>query len=640
MICPNCQADAQDYPYCPYCGQPTGTPTDESVDKARRRARRRRFLRHLVFPLFILLVVIAFGILAMAMAGFREGQQLRDLANRHQAEVFYNRGEAYLECGQYQLAEAHFEEALRLVPDYAGAVERLQIAQAKQTVTPSPTPAPPTSTPVVPTSTPEVVIVPLTEVLYKEGQAHYERQEWELAISKLEQLRIEDINYEAQQVTEMLFQSHYQYGVSLDEEGQIEAAILQYDRALDLHPRHPEISELRRRADLYQSALNDWSVDWEHVVDFLIALYHVAPEYRDVTERLYQACLEHGEELIKEERYCEASEIFEQAIEVSDRDESVVKREADTSYLCQTTAAVPMETPTPDGPTSPWRQVHLGTLIATCYDPLSDRYDICAQNAEDNVLETWVTWAEQPAITLDGKRLAYRSSNPEAPGLYAMDILSGTVVTVTAETEAHYPTWSPDSTHIAYTQYDPEQGDWFVYIAQVDGDDAPQRVRKGSWPNWGPDGLLAFTTCGQENDCGIYVYDPLTGTLRKVTSSGQDRAAAWSPNGQEIAYISDIGLSHNVYVVVVEEGTEPWGRQITKNLFTDVMPVWSPDAQRIAFVTNHDDDWSVYSIHPWPGQGQAEHIASLGAESADWQRLRLAWTAPIVRVSVVSEGAE
>jgi Tol biopolymer transport system component len=91
--------------------------------------------------------------------------------------------------------------------------------------------------------------------------------------------------------------------------------------------------------------------------------------------------------------------------------------------------------------------------------------------------------------------------------------------------------------------------------------------------------------------------------------------------------MSDIGLSLNLYVVQTETRHV---RQITKNLFTDVMPVWSPDGQRIAFLTNHSDDWSVYSIHPWPGEGQAEQILTVGAESADWQRMQLAWSAKII----------
>ena len=89
--------------------------------------------------------------------GFRDGVEDRELANQHQAEIHYNRGQIYLEWGQYQLAEAEFEEAVRLVPDYTEADESRRIAQVKQTVTPSPTPQPTaTSTPTrrSPTSTP------------------------------------------------------------------------------------------------------------------------------------------------------------------------------------------------------------------------------------------------------------------------------------------------------------------------------------------------------------------------------------------------------------------------------------------------------------------------------------------------------
>jgi hypothetical protein len=49
-------------------------------------------------------------------------------------------------------------------------------------------------------------------------------------------------------------------------------------------------------------------------------------------------------------------------------------------------------------------------------------------------------------------------------------------------------------------------------------------------------------------------------------------------------------------------------------------------------VTNRDDDWAVYTLHPSFGE-QQKRIADLGEESADWMRLRLAWIAPILRFS-------
>ena len=226
MICERCQNEVQDLPFCPHCGyrldgKDNHPPQEESLpDEPNGRARRRRFLRRWVYPLALLLVVIAFGVTGLALLGFQDGVRDHELASQHQAEIHYNRGLIYLEWGQYQLAEAEFEEAVRLVSNYGDAEEKRRLAQVKQTVTPTATPTAtptPTPTPVVPTPTTEVVVVvvPVTEVLFNQGQAHYEKKEWEQAISTLEQLRSEDIDFESDQVTEMLFDSHHQYGVSL-----------------------------------------------------------------------------------------------------------------------------------------------------------------------------------------------------------------------------------------------------------------------------------------------------------------------------------------------------------------------------------------------------------------------------------------
>jgi tetratricopeptide (TPR) repeat protein len=207
-------------------------------------------------PALLLVVIIFFGVLWLALTGFRDGVQERNLSTLHQAEIHYNRGLIYLEWGQYQMAEAEFEEAARLVPDYAEAEAKWRVAQLKQTVTPSPTPSPttaPTPTLVKPTPTPERVIVPVAQVLLEQAQVYFQKQQWEQAISSLEQLRVEDASYHADQVVEMLFLSHKNYGVALEAEGMLEEAISHYDSALYLRRRDPEVEEFRQRADLYLS---------------------------------------------------------------------------------------------------------------------------------------------------------------------------------------------------------------------------------------------------------------------------------------------------------------------------------------------------------------------------------------------------
>jgi Tol biopolymer transport system component len=136
---------------------------------------------------------------------------------------------------------------------------------------------------------------------------------------------------------------------------------------------------------------------------------------------------------------------------------------------------------------------------------------------------------------------------------------------------------------------------------------------------------LAFTTCSGEDGCGIHIFDPEDWSLRRLTGSIQDRATGWSPSGDEIAYMSDIGRSQNLYVVHAYSGHV---RQITRDLFTDIVPTWSPDGQRIAYVTNRNDDWSLYSLHPYGNR--LEHLIQLGEESADSVRFRVSWVARVL----------
>ena len=648
MICESCQAPIEDLPFCPYCGHRRSDQTESTArghalpDKLVRRARRRRLLQRFGVPALLLVVIIFFGVLWLALTGFRDGVQERNLATLHQAEIHYNRGLIYLDWGQYQMAEAEFEEAARLVPGYAEAEAKWRVAQLKQTVTPSPTPSPttaPTPTLVKPTPTPERVIVPVAQVLLEQAQVYFQKQQWEQAISSLEQLRVEDASYHADQVVEMLFLSHKNYGVALEAEGMLEEAISHYDSALYLRRRDPEVEEFRQRADLYLRALGVWNADWGRVVVNLTALNALAPGYKDTAERLYQACTVQGQVLIKQERYCAAAELYQQALRIHADDPQVVKLQDDTSHLCRVRGPDPAETPAPNA-TLPTK-VHIGTLVGTCYDHRTNQYSVCAQNAEDNVLQTWITQAEQPALSLDGRALAYRSSDPASPGLYAVvlthsvsvsdTVVAGALYTITTEARVASPTWSPDGTRLAYALYDPGAQAWFIYVARIGSREPPRRIYQGEWPSWGPKGLLAFTTCSAKDACGIHVLDLNSWKLRKLTDSIQDRAPAWSPSGDEIAYMSDIGRSFNLYVAHIEPQMVTV-RQLQRDLFKDGMPVWSPDGQRIAFVTNRDDNWSVYTLHPSLGEEQ-RRVVVLGAESADWLRLQLAWIAPVIRFS-------
>jgi tetratricopeptide (TPR) repeat protein len=655
--CPNCQQQVPDLAYCPHCGHKleTVSPTDE---KQKRRARRKAFMRRWVLPLVLLLVVVAFGILGLALQGFRDGTADQMFKKQQQADIHYNRGLVWMQCGQYEMAEAEFQEALRLVPDYSTAGEQLALARLEQTVTPTPT-LTPTATPTapppataIPTPTVQLVMVPETDLLFKEAVAHFENEEWEEAIAKLIQVRQLDGTYKAEEVVDMLFQSHFRYGLELDEQGVLEDAIAHYDAALHLRPRIQEIEDQRRWTDLYSRALGVWQIDWERVITNLTSIFIQNPDYKDTATRLYTACITQAQVMVDQQRWCNAAELYEQAIEIDGEEETIVELESQTRRLCDTSEPLPFATPAVPGDWPPQGEVHIGTLIATCYDYQTDQSSICFQSAADNTLYTWITQTEQPALTLDGTMLAYRSTVPGRPGLYAIHtvdsgiVISGSaaitgtgtisasagvdgVITITTDIEAQYPTWSPDGTQVAYTTYDPAQEDWFIYMADLETGAAPRLIRQGQWPSWGPGGLLAFTACAGENGCGIHVYDPDTGQLSRLTASEEDQAPTWSPSGDALVYASDVGgMSSNLYAVNLDGYV--W--QITRNLSTDVAPVWSPDGGYVAYVTNHRTDWMVYKAPLWGDYLQKERIIVVGLESAAWTRFKLSWIEPILRL--------
>ncbi len=667
VICSNCGQNTPDLTFCPHCG----TRLDANVDaKSLRRARRKAIFRRWALPLLLLLVILCFGILGMALKGFRDGAAEQLARKQHQADVHFNRGMVWLQVGQYEMAEAELEETLRLVADYPEANEYLHMAQQKQTVTPSPTAADQPTATIAPSATPtatvQVIVIPAVEVLFEEAQAHYEKQEWEKAISKLAQIRELDSTFKTETVVEMLFQSHYQYAQELDAEDALEDAISHYDAALQLRPRVQEIEDQRRWADLYQRALGVWQVDWERVIKNLTTIYIQNTEYKDIDNRLYIACISQAEVMQDQQRWCNAAELYEQAIDINNSDkeiseqeqatrriEQIIELESKTRQLCNSSPPPSTEMVKMPKDWPFWIDVPQGTIIASCYDYRTNTSTICFQNAQADKLHTWIEQADQPALTLDGQLVAYRSTDPERPGLYAASTVStgitlsatagltGTgvstatlslfangAITITTDAGAQYPTWSPDGTQVAYTVHDADNEAWYIYIYNLTTQAAPKLIRQGQWPNWGPTGLLAMTTCLGENQCGIYSYDPANGTLIQLTASSQDKAPVWSADGKLIVYMSDIGkVSFNLYAV----DTNGYVWQVTRNISTDAMPIWSPDGDYVAYVTNHKYDWTVYLTPPRGNYEDKQRIAVLGAESVDWMRFRIQWIEPVLR---------
>jgi dipeptidyl aminopeptidase/acylaminoacyl peptidase len=76
-------------------------------------------------------------------------------------------------------------------------------------------------------------------------------------------------------------------------------------------------------------------------------------------------------------------------------------------------------------------------------------------------------------------------------------------------------------------------------------------------------------------------------------------AAAWSPDGKQIVFVSDLAGRTNLWKVGASGG---WPIQLTQSDDRQYSPVWSPDGKWIVYEQDHagDELWDLYAI---PGDG-------------------------------------
>jgi dipeptidyl aminopeptidase/acylaminoacyl peptidase len=77
--------------------------------------------------------------------------------------------------------------------------------------------------------------------------------------------------------------------------------------------------------------------------------------------------------------------------------------------------------------------------------------------------------------------------------------------------------------------------------------------------------------------------------------------ADWSPDGKQVAFISNISGRNNLWLVASDGG---WPSQLTVSDQREVSPAWSPDGKWIAFNSDHDGDeqWDLFLVSPQTGE--------------------------------------
>jgi tetratricopeptide (TPR) repeat protein len=551
--------------------------------------------------LTLLALALFVGVLAAsAYAGIYVGERDRQSRREAAIEGHYQSGIEALNDGNYERAVAEFKYVLELKPDHALAEQGLAEANDRLQVKPTPT---------------LEVAISLAEQLLTQAEASYEAEDWVSTAHTLTQLRALDPEYEQVKVEEMLFTSLYNAGTQYLAEDNLEVGISYLDQAIALRPLDADVVNQRNLAARYLDALNYWGVDWELCIERFKALQAIAPDYKDVTQRIYRAYIAYGDSLISRGESCPAEMQYSQALRMYTAPALEDKR-AEAAQTCLVATPVPVSGTLPINTPQPIEGFVTGRLAYPVYNAQLGSYSLYALYADGRIIRV-ADGADQPSWEWNTGRVIYRDRATNAIRLILPE--EGVPLDLLPPDGQAWPTLSPDSRRMAYAVAGAD-GTWSVAIANTDGTGEPQSLGTGWSPSWGRQGLLAYTGCASDGACGIIVDNPdddQPGT--KLTGSEQDTAVSWAPGGNLMAYMSNVTGNWDLFLLDPQGGVQ----QLTTAPSDEGLPAWSPDGSQLAFVSNRNGGWAIY-VMPMGG-GQPKRLLDLGATFPGWENQRLSW---------------
>lgn len=216
------------------------------------------------------------------------------------------------------------------------------------------------------------------------------------------------------------------------------------------------------------------------------------------------------------------------------------------------------------------------------------------------------------AYDVGGLRLAVANANGSGERLVNVDV------------SAIDPSWSPDSSKLAFTGvvYDQNAGveDSSLYVTAVDGS-GYMRIGPGSEPDWSPraDWIVYLSNPASTDGCaGIWrMHSDGTGnapvapaTRKGAVCSGGGGDPSFAPDGRRVVYGSTDG--HSIYTVNLRGRAR---HLVLRDASVKASPVYSPDGRRIAYSVAGSGIWTV-SVH-----GGRPHRLGRGTGYVAWQPL-------------------
>ena len=205
-------------------------------------------------------------------------------------------------------------------------------------------------------------------------------------------------------------------------------------------------------------------------------------------------------------------------------------------------------------------------------------------------LPTRVYWG--PRLAPDGQHVAFYTRGSDER-VWIADLRSGITTPVTERGNPSFIIWTPDGTHVTYTDGNPRN----LFMRQADGGGEPRRLTTS--PNvevpssWSPDGkTLAFAEMGATSVWRIWLLPFGAGTTqprRWLDTPFSADQPDWSPDGRWIAYVSNESGQEEVFV----QAYPGPGPRYTVSRDSGTSPAWSHDGHELFYIQEGGPDEKV-----------------------------------------------
>ncbi|GEM_PF-2373567 len=201
-----------------------------------------------------------------------------------------------------------------------------------------------------------------------------------------------------------------------------------------------------------------------------------------------------------------------------------------------------------------------------------------------------------PCWLPDNQHLSVCWYRDEGVGVYLIDTATWRLDLLGHGAE---PTWSPDKNHVAFVGRDKE-GESAVYVVDIRSRASRCFTFEGrpylSRLAWSSDGQRLALAANRQ----LSMIDRHSSQSSALAEMWFDTDFSWSPDGKEIAFISDSDPDSYVALEIIDVESRQrrvLARDVTFDEMVPDTPLWSPDGSQIAFPAFLDDGTQdVYAI--------------------------------------------